>query len=206
VEVEQMSAEAMPLPFDPLVDMHGIWTTELAELYLPIPGAPRVKYECLDGYLVMSPYEGSPNGFGMLRLAMLIDDQAMKAGKRVYPTVNVEFSPQRWIQPDLTVLNQPVEELTWIPADLVLMPVEFVSASSRRRDRINKPAECAQAGIPYFMRVEFAKPRAVKVELLELSGDTYKPLATALSGQRFETDVPFPMNFDPAQLLESWYA
>ncbi|WP_335618087.1 hypothetical protein [Lentzea guizhouensis] len=86
------------------------------------------------------------------------------------------------------------------------MPVEFVSASSRRRDRINKPAECAQAGIPYFMRVEFAKPHAVKVELLELDGETYKPLATALSGQTFKTDVPFPMNFDPAQLLESWYA
>lgn len=202
-----MSAEAMPLPFDPLVDLHGIWTTEMAELYLPIPGAPRVKYECLDGYLVMSPYEGSPNGFGMLRLAMLLDESAMNAGRRVYPTVNVEFSPQRWIQPDLTVLKQPIEDLTWIPADLVLMPVEFVSATSRRRDRIDKPAECARAGIPFFMRVEFAKPeRSVKVELLELDIDRYRPLATGFSGQRFETDLPFPMSFDPAQLLESWYA
>jgi Uma2 family endonuclease len=201
VEVEQMSAEAMPLPFDPLVDLHGIWTTELAELYLPIPGAPRVKYECLDGYLVMSPYEGSPNGFGMLQLAMILRDQAMEAGRRIYPTVNVEFSPQRWIQPDLTVLKQPIKGLTWIPAELVLMPVEFVSASSRRRDRIDKPAECAQAGIPYFMRVEFAKD-AVRVELFQLADDRYEHLAAAHSGQKFETDVPFPMSFDPAELLE----
>lgn len=199
-----MSAEAMPLPFDPLVDLHGIWTTELAELYLPIPGAPRVKYECLDGFLVMSPYEGSPNGFGMLQLAMLLNDKAMQAGRRVYPTVNVEFGPQRWIQPDMTVLKEPIRDLTWIPADLVLMPVEFVSASSRRRDRIDKPAECARAGIPYFMRVEFAR-ESVKVELSQLDGDRYKPLTAGFSGQQFETEVPFPMSFDPAQLLESWY-
>ncbi|WP_434452122.1 Uma2 family endonuclease [Lentzea sp. E54] len=207
MEVEQKSSEAMPLPFDPLVDLRGIWTTELASRYLPIPGTPRVKYECLDGFLVTNPFEGSPNGFGMLRLAMLIDGPAMSAGRRVYPTVNVGFGPQRWIQPDLTVLKQPIEDLTWIPADLVLMPVEFVLASSRRRDRIDKPAECARAGIPYFMSVEFAKTeRTVKIELSQLDGDRYKPLATGFSGQKFETDVPFPMSFDPAQLLESWYA
>lgn len=160
-----------------------------------------MKYECLDGFLVTNPFEGSPNGFGMIELAVLLRESAMNAGRRVYPTVNVEFSPQRWIQPDLTVLKEPIKGLTWIPADLVLMPVEFVSASSRRRDRIDKPAECARAGIPYFMRVEFAKD-AVKVELLKLDGILYKTLVVAFSGQKFETDVPFPMSFDPAQLLE----
>ena len=197
-----MSAEAMPMPFDPLVDLHGMWTTELAEHHLPIQGAPRVKYECLDGYLVMSPYEGSPNGYGMAELIVLLRDPARKAGRRVYPTVNVGFSPQRWIQPDLTILKEPIKGLTWVPADLVLMPVEFVSASSRRRDRIDKPAECARAGIPYFMRVEFDND-VVKIDLLQLNGDHYEHLAVGRSGRLFETDLPFPMSFDPAELLES---
>jgi Uma2 family endonuclease len=199
-----MSAEPIPLtePFDPLVELAGMWTTELAERYLPIPGAVVGKYECLDGKLIMSPYEGTSNGYGMLRLAMKIDGAAIKAGYRVYPTINMTFGPQRWIQPDAIVLKEPVKALTWVPAEKVLMPIEFVSPSSRLRDRIDKPRLCADAGIPYFMWVEVSRDD-VRVELLRLEAGGYVPTAKALAGQLFETELPFPMSFDPADLLES---
>lgn len=38
--------------FDPLVDLDGLWTTDLADRYLPIEGAPPAKYECADGKLI----------------------------------------------------------------------------------------------------------------------------------------------------------
>jgi Uma2 family endonuclease len=199
-----MSAESIPLtePFDPLVDLAGMWTTELAERYLPIPGAVVGKYECLDGKLIMSPCEGTANSYAAGLLYTRLLQPAREAGYRAYLTVNVQFGPQRWIQPDATVLKEPVKALTWVPAEKVLMPVEFVSPSSRLRDRIDKPRLCADAGIPYFMWVEVSTDD-VRVELLRLVAGDYAPIAKALAGQRFETDIPFPMSFDPADLLES---
>lgn len=197
-----LAAEAVAPDFDPLVELYGMWTTEMAEHYLPIPHAQLIgKYECLDGYLIMSPREGSPNSFAALELGHILRDPARAAGHRAYSALNVEFHPSRWIEPDLVVLKEPVKDLTWVPADKVLIPIEFVSASSRRRDRIDKPAVCAHAGIPYFMRVEI-DDHEVHVELFKLDDGKYTVHAKALAGQRFETDLPFPISFDPAVLLE----
>ncbi|GAB3485232.1 hypothetical protein [Amycolatopsis cihanbeyliensis] len=33
--------------FDPLVEFYGMWNTELAEQYLPLPRVHARKYECL---------------------------------------------------------------------------------------------------------------------------------------------------------------
>ncbi len=42
----------------------------------------------------------------------------------------------------------------FVPADQVVLVVEVVSAHTKRRDRISKPAEYAAAGIPYYWRIE----------------------------------------------------
>lgn len=197
-----MAAPAMPSRFDPLIELHGLWTTELAERYLPIEGAPPAKYECLDGNLIMSPGEGSANSYAALELGALLREPARKAGFVAYSSVNMRFSDQRWIEPDLTVLRKPVKNVTWVPAKLVLMPIEFVSKSSVRNDRINKPLLCESAGVPYFLRVEITDHEA-HLELLRLDDSSrYVVHAKALAGQEFRTEQPFPMSFDPAVLLE----
>lgn len=198
-----MAAEAIGSDFDPLVEFYGMWNTELAEDYLPIPHALVGKYECLDGYLIMSPREGSsPNSYATLTLGHLLFEPARTAGHRAYSALNVTFAPSRWIEPDLVVLKQPVKGLTWVPVEKVLIPIEFVSASSRRRDRIDQPALCAAAGVPYFMRVEIDQYDA-HVELFKLDDGEYTLHAKAQAGQLFETELPFPISFDPAVLLES---
>ncbi|ALG14307.1 hypothetical protein [Kibdelosporangium phytohabitans] len=43
-DVVSVVAEAERIEsFDPLVDLYGVWTTDLAERYLPIEGAPPAK-------------------------------------------------------------------------------------------------------------------------------------------------------------------
>jgi len=202
-EVVVVTAPMVPSGFDPLVELRGLWTTELAEHYLPVEGLPPAKYECLDGNLIMSPREGSGNSWAASRLNVLMDEPVLKAGFFPYLSINMLFNNQRWIEPDLTVLRQPAMQSTWVPAELVLMPIEFVSRSSVRRDRIDKPALCAAAGVPYFMNIEISRQEA-HVELLRLddSGE-YVIQAKALAGQEFRTDLPFPLSFDPAVLLES---
>lgn len=187
---------------DPLVELHGRWTTELAERYLPIEGLPPTKYECLDGNLIMSPRESSANSYAAVELVVLLRSAARKAGYVAYSSVNMRFTDKRWIEPDLTVLRQPLKRVVWVHAEVVLMPVEFVSPSSVQADRIDKPAVCAAAGVPYFMRVEIGDHDA-EVELLRLNdAGEYVVQALAKSGQEFRTDLPFPLSFDPVELME----
>lgn len=188
--------------FDPLVEFDGAWTTELAERYLPIPGAPPSKYECVDGHLIMSPRENSANSYAAGELYALFRAPARALGYRAYPPVNMEFDQKNWIEPDLAVLREPVKHLTFVPIGLLLMPVELVSPSSRTKDYVDKPARCARAGVPYFMRVEVEYDE-VLIDLLKLEGEQYVLLEKGEGGREFSTELPFPMRFDPAVLLES---
>ncbi len=53
------------------------------------------------------------------------------------------------------------------------------------------------------MRVEVSYARQhAEVVLLQLDESSYRVHAKALAGSRFETEVPFPLSFDPAELLE----
>jgi hypothetical protein len=123
------------------------------------------------------------------------------AGYAPYAALNVQLNPCTWIVPDLAVLVEPVRDLNWVPADKVLMPIELVS--SRRRDRIDKPRLAAEVGIPYYLRVEIDRRRkSAELHLFELARHEYRPVASALAGERFTIDVPFVVDLDPADLLE----
>jgi Uma2 family endonuclease len=196
---------AMPAAFDPLIDFDGMWTTKLAERYLPLPELPAARYECIDGRLVVSPTEVGANSYGEMKLARLISPAAEAAGLYVYGSVNLARNPGTWIQPDITVLHtlpRTDDEDRWIPPGFCTMVVEFVSKGSRKQDFINKPQRCADWGIPYFMRVELVRRLGhASVDLFKLVDGEYQLLAAGISGQQLETAEPFPISFDPSQLL-----
>jgi hypothetical protein len=50
-------------------DFDGLWTTRLADRYLPLPELPTARYECIDGRLVMTPTEVGANSYGEITLA-----------------------------------------------------------------------------------------------------------------------------------------
>ncbi|WP_199199962.1 Uma2 family endonuclease [Micromonospora sp. RP3T] len=196
---------AAPLRFDPLVDFDGMWTTRLADRYLPLRELPDARYECIDGRLVMTPAETGTNSYAEGELLHLLKPAAKEAGFYVFGQVNLTFAPDRWIQPDLTILHAlpgTDQEDRWIPVRLCTMAVEFVSPGSRRQDFVDKPRRCAEGGVPYFMRVQIARQiRHVGVEFLSLDNGGYVSTAQAVSGQRLKLDLPFPIDFDPADLL-----
>ncbi|MFI7213794.1 Uma2 family endonuclease [Micromonospora maritima] len=196
---------AMPTPFDPLVDFDGMWTTELADRYLPLRELPNARYECIDGRLVMTPAETGTNSYAEGELSHLLKPAAKEAGYYVFGQVNLTFSPDRWIQPDLTVLHalpETDQDDRWIPVRLCTMAVEFVSPGSRRQDFVDRPRRCAEAGVPYFMRVQVVRQiRHVGVEFLTLRNGGYVSTAQAVSGQRLKLDAPFTIDFDPVELL-----
>ncbi|MFD7155395.1 Uma2 family endonuclease [Kribbella sp. NPDC059898] len=196
-----MSAPAPHRSFDPLVDLDGLWTIELARRYLPIDGMAPARYEATDGRLAISRREGSELGWAAPALLWHLAPKASAAGHALYLGLNVRTEPTGWIEPDLVLLHQPVRQQTWIEAEQVLCPIEIISPSSFHRDRIDKPAVCAALGIPYYMHVEI-RPNDVLIELLRLAGGEYVLEAQARSGQLFTADEPFAFSFDPADLLE----
>ncbi|SHG00636.1 Uma2 family endonuclease [Streptoalloteichus hindustanus] len=131
--------------FDPLVEFAGMWDTHLAERHLPYEGLGAAKYDCLGGRLILSLYESAANAHAAGKLYKLLDNTAETVGYRAYLTLNLQFSSNRWIQPDVSVLSAPAKGELWVPAAKFVVPVECVSPSSRRRDRIDKPALCASS-------------------------------------------------------------
>jgi Uma2 family endonuclease len=188
--------------FDPLTEFDGRWTTALAELYLPVEGLPPAKYECVDGKLILRPRESYANSFAAMKLGRLTFDAAIKAQLRVVGALNVMFTERRWIEPDFNVVH-PGQHGVWIDSNEVVLVGEFVSPTSRARDRIDKPALCAAAGVPYYMTIEISSTDGtVRVELWRLVAGRYRLLRAAEAGERFETDEPFSMSFDPVELLD----
>jgi Uma2 family endonuclease len=196
-----MAAPAPEHPFDPLIDLDGLWTVELAQRYLPIDGMPPTRYEAAEGRLRMSPREGSANSWATAELIAILRTPARAAGHAVYSALNVRTGLSGWIEPDVVILHRAVRQQTWIEAEQVLCPVEIISPSSYHRDRVDKPAICAGLGIPYYMHVEI-RADDVLIELARLSGGKYVRHAHALAGQSFEVTEPFQFSFDPADLLE----
>lgn len=120
-----------------------------------------------------------------------------------YLQTNIKFTPTTWLIPDATVLHQPPAGETWVRPDEVLLVAEFVSPSSRRRDRIDKPRLYAEFGIEWYLQAEVTRrKRQAFVRLDRLDGDRYTEYATAHEGQRLRVSEPFELDFDPADLLE----
>ncbi|MGK5522018.1 hypothetical protein ACSNN9_22050 [Micromonospora sp. URMC 107] len=81
--------------------------------------------------------------------------------------------------------------------------MEFVSPGSRRQDFVDKPMRCAEGRVPYFLRVELSRRLGhAQAELFTLGKfGGYDTVARAVSGRRLSADLPFPIDFDPADLL-----
>ncbi|MGC9665791.1 Uma2 family endonuclease [Planosporangium sp. 12N6] len=81
-----------------------------------------------------------------------------------------------------------------MPEDVTIV-VEIVSPGTRRRDRMEKPAVYAGAGIPYFWRVE---QDPVRVYAYTLKNGTYVELAD--SAEELVLDEPFPIRLPIRQI------
>ncbi|HEY7271097.1 MAG TPA: Uma2 family endonuclease [Actinoplanes sp.] len=114
--------------------------------------APRV--ELHDGVMTVVP---SPT-FGHQDIAGLLwywlRQHAPEKFKASYAT-GVALSLTTSFEPDVLLVDARVPDNNhFARADQVTLVVEVVSHGTKRRDRLEKPADYAAAGIPHFWRVE----------------------------------------------------
>jgi Uma2 family endonuclease len=150
----------------------GGWTTDDLD-ELPEDGR---RHEMIDGALIVSP---SPT-FRHQKLASRIED-ALEATCpdewAVAQGIEIRISRLRSLTPDVLVVGIEAadrEPSRFLPQE-VLLVVEIVSPGSVTMDRVAKPALYAQAGIPYYWRVESDAGIVVHTHRLEPDAEVYVP-------------------------------
>ncbi|WP_223772139.1 Uma2 family endonuclease [Streptomyces huiliensis] len=126
--------------------------------------------------------------------------------------VNVErcvmLEDRTVVKPDVVVCDR--KELDFLDVectsvDKVKLAVEVVSPGSRSDDRFRKPAQFAQAGVPFYWRVELeAETRSLAVHeyWLPVDGHAYVPAPLhPVHRDKLVTELPFPVEIDLTAVL-----
>jgi Uma2 family endonuclease len=171
----------------------GDWTTDDLDA-LPEDG---VRREIIDGVLIVSP---SPTTFHQtlaLRLGNALTDTCPD---EFYVTQGVEIriGKRRSLTPDVQVVTAPAaarNPARYLPHEVVLA-VEIVSPGSVTHDRVTKPALYAQAGIPFFWRIETDHGIQVHAHALDPVAGSYLP--PKVSTDILDVDQPWPLRLQIA--------
>ncbi|MFC4058521.1 Uma2 family endonuclease [Planomonospora corallina] len=190
-----------PSVWDPLPDwavpsVKGFVAEDLDRL----PGIPP-HTELIDGNLV---FVSSQTRFHT-RMLSLLERELSKAAPdhlRVEREMTVKLGRRQRPEPDLVVLHaHAAADLmrTFYEAADVLLAVEVVSEESEERDRKRKPFLYAEAGIPYFWRVEYESGRpAVYVHHLDPAVRGYA--LTGVHRDHLRLRLPFDLDIDLTEI------
>lgn len=134
------------------------------------------------------------------RLCRLLDDAVFPDGMEAATAVGVRVREGLGYVPDVVVSTERVETTT-VGADTVALVVEVVSPSTKKTDRLEKPAAYAAAAVPAYWRVEINADR-LTVYCYRLDGQTYVEDTVLQNGESATVQVTgtASVTFDPADL------
>jgi Uma2 family endonuclease len=150
-----------------------------------------VRSELQEGVLIVSPSARPWHQEALLILGAQLLAQ-VPAGHRVVPEVDVlvdTMFPPTVRRPDLVVRR--AGRVAEIPADMVLIAIEFLSPGTRRQDLVTKRSEYADALIPAYWIIDLDD--GPSIEALTLVDGTYT--GEVVTGV-YETTVPFDLRID----------
>jgi Uma2 family endonuclease len=183
---------------------HGMWTPDpvrqrlasfTIEDVLNLPAdAPRV--ELRDGVMIVVPsptFDHQNIGnllWAWLRLHAPKDLLAVTA-------TGVAVALEQTFEPDVLLVSTEVDgDVHFATAEQTVLVVEVVSKGTRRRDRIQKPAEYAAAGIRHYWRIE---QHPVHVFAYELGADgSYRLVAD--SAEELVLEKPFEIRLPISEI------
>ncbi|MGW4466569.1 Uma2 family endonuclease [Micromonospora sp. NPDC004704] len=174
----------------------GGWTTDDLDA-LPDDGHRR---ELLDGVLIMSPSPTAAHQTIAWRLAAALDVDCPDEYD-VTQGVEVRINRRRSFIPDVLVTTAAAaarRTAKYEPHEVVLA-VEIVSQGSQSMDRILKPALYAQAGIPFYWRIEFEDGLTVYTYKIDPVHEVYTE--TGRWNKFVDTGEPWAMNLPVSRLI-----
>lgn len=136
---------------------------------------------------------------------------ALRSARRDPYEVNAErcvlIDPYNPPKPDVLVFDRTGLDfftMECVPVAAVALAVEVVSQGSRGDDRFRKPGMYAEAGIPFFWRVERGEDGSPVVYEFHLDAETgvYAPApGTAVHHGKLSTALPYPVEVDLARIV-----
>ena len=184
------SGHAMWTP-DPIKQRAAVYTLEDV-LSLP-DDAPRV--ELRDGVMIVVPSPTYDHQDIAGLLWVWLRRQAPPEFRASLAT-GVAVSVDTTFEPDVVLLNAEVSGSNhYTLARQVTLVVEVVSPGTRKRDRLEKPAEYAAARIPHYWRVE---QDPLHIFAYDLVDDRYQLVAE--STEELVLEKPFPIRLPIADI------
>ena len=162
------------------------WTAEMARA-LPEDGN---RYEVLDGELFVSPAPQPDHQSVVFALARLLDAYVRQhqLGWVFTAPADFEFSPRRYVQPDVCVVKNIGQgrPRTWQDARPLSLVAEVRSDSTARADRFEKRVIYQREGVPDYWIVD---PEARVVEHWT-PGDERPAILPGVLTWQPKTDIP----------------
>jgi Uma2 family endonuclease len=120
------------------------------------------------------------------------------------PDLELLFAPLDWrpdaltsLQPDALVLN--TTDLNAIVGETMILAVEILSPSTRRKDLFLKRSKYQDAGVQSYWIVD---PEVPSITALELVDGQYETIAEATGDVAVTLEKPFPVTIVPAALVK----
>ncbi|GAB2986640.1 Uma2 family endonuclease [Saccharothrix stipae] len=157
--------------------------------------------ELVEGALHVSPKPALKHQLAAKRLGTWLDEQLPHDVVAV-PEIDVLINPVPPITvraPDMVIVptGRAMEYPKRVDPDDVLLAVEIVSPGTRRMDRMLKPIEYADAGIPHYWLLELDDP--ITLVAFTLVDGEYRHVAGGTG--KVEVPSPFPVTLDLDALL-----
>lgn len=149
-----------------------------------------VRYELIDGCVVVSPPAGMPHEKRVVPIVATLYNSAPAGLLVLGSSAKVFYDGTSFVVPDASVVREvdaQRDDGVHVPPLLV---VEIASRSTRRRDRGLKREIYAELGVPSYWLVE---PVEGELTVLTLDSGTY---AETGRGSRLELDLPYPVVID----------
>ena len=171
----------------------GDWTVDDLDR-LPDDG---MRYELVDGVLLVSPAPLVPHQLGLAALLVQLTNVAPEEFRVLPAPLDITFSRTRLLQPDIVVLRR--EQLTGRKvAGVPLLAVEVLSRSTCATDATLKRHVFEQAGVPSYWLLD---PESPSLTVLELVDGAYQEIVTVRGQEAFVAEQPFVVTVVPADLL-----
>jgi len=148
-----------------------------------------IRYELIDGCVVVSPPAGFPHEDLQVAIAAQLWHAAPKELAVVGSNLGFWYADPSFVLPDVVVARRAdAEERGVFVAPLLV--VEVLSPSTRRRDLLVKRSIYAEAGVPSYWLVDPVEPA---LTVLSLRDGEYLQTARTAGAQELPVDEPFPV-------------
>jgi Uma2 family endonuclease len=167
---------------------------------LPEDAGDGVRYELLDGSIVMTPAPGLRHQRVVVRLLRLLQDAVVDGFEVLVSPLDVYLPTGDILEPDLVVITPEAEVDDKVQGAVPVLAVEVFSPSSRRRDVGDKLTAYRDAGVPSYWVVDPIDPR---LRAWRLEDGEYVEVADIGGDQQWASEEPYAVTIRPADLCRA---